>query len=73
MRTRLTIAALLSAACWAGPASAQDIETVTVTEDVVRLLQAGANDAAFGLNKPLLQTPRAVTLISDTTIARYGV
>ncbi len=74
MNTRLTLSlALLAAACWAPPAPAQDIESVTVTEDVVRLLQAGANSAAFGLDKPLLQTPRAVTLISDTTIARYGV
>ena len=29
--------------------------------------------AAFGLDKPLLETPRAVTLVSDTTIARYGI
>ena len=67
------ILVLLAATGWAAPAAAQGVESVTVTEDVVRLLQAGANDTAFGLNKPLLQTPRAVTLISDTTIARYGV
>jgi iron complex outermembrane receptor protein len=74
MRTHLTpLLVLLAAAGWTVPAAAQDLESVTVTEDVVRLLQAGANDTAFGLNKPLLQTPRAVTLISDTTIARYGV
>lgn len=74
MHTRFTpILALLAATCFTAPALAQDVESVTVTEDVVRLLQAGANSAAFGLNKPLLQTPRAVTLISDTTIARYGV
>lgn len=64
---------LLAAACWAAPVLAQDVESVTVTEDVVRLLRTDANDTAFGLNKPLLQTPRAVTLISDTTIARYGI
>ena len=74
MRIRLTpILVLLAATGWAAPAAAQGVESVTVTEDVVRLLQAGANDTAFGLNKSLLQTPRAVTLISDTTIARYGV
>ena len=73
MRTRLTIRLALLAACWTAPAVAQDVESVTVTEDVVRLLHPGANSAAFGLDKPLLQTPRAVTLISDTTIARYGV
>ena len=35
--------------------------------------ETGANDAAFGLDKPLMETPRAVTLVSDTTIARYGI
>lgn len=64
---------LLAAVCWAVPALAQDVELVTVTEDVVRLLRTDANDTAFGLNKSLLETPRAVTLISDTTIARYGI
>src|SRR6185295_16352396 len=27
----------------------------------------------FGLDKPLIETPRAITLVSDTTIARYGI
>ena len=52
---------------------AQGVESVTVSGDPVHLLQTGANDAAFGLDKPLLETPRAVTLVSDTTIARYGI
>ncbi|MFO1248570.1 MAG: TonB-dependent receptor [Alphaproteobacteria bacterium] len=65
---------------WAGltlatavSAQAQDVESVTVTGDPVHLLHAGANTAAFGLDKPLLETPRAVTLVSDTTVARYGI
>jgi len=66
-------AIILAAALWAGPALAQDVESVTVTGDVVRLLNTNANDAALGLDKPLLETPRAVTLVSDTTIARYGI
>ena len=49
------------------------VESITVTGDPVHLLQTSANDAAFGLDKPLLETPRAVTLVSDTTIARYGI
>jgi iron complex outermembrane receptor protein len=64
----------LVTALWAAPAVAQtSIESVTVTGDPVHLLDAGASDAAFGLSKPLLETPRAVTLVSDTTIARYGI
>lgn len=54
-------------------AQAQPSETITVTGDVVHLLQTGGNDAALGLDKPLLETPRAVTLVSDTTIDRYGI
>src|SRR5471030_1841242 len=69
---------LLVAACWAAPhyaggARAQDVEAITVTGDPVHLLQTRANDTAFGLDKPLLETPRAVTLVSDATIARYGI
>jgi len=68
---------LFAAAGWAafcaGAAQAQSVESITVTGDPVHLLQTRANDTAFGLDKPLLETPRAVTLISDTTIARYGI
>ncbi|HMH65447.1 MAG TPA: TonB-dependent receptor plug domain-containing protein, partial [Rhizomicrobium sp.] len=61
------------AAFGAGAALAQDVESVTVTGDPVHLLQTRANDTAFGLDKALIETPRAVTLVSDTTIARYGI
>ncbi|MBW8707662.1 MAG: TonB-dependent receptor plug domain-containing protein, partial [Alphaproteobacteria bacterium] len=64
---------LAGMAALAGAARAQGIESVTVTGDPVHLLQAGANAAAFGLDKPLLETPRAITLVSDTTVARYGI
>jgi iron complex outermembrane receptor protein len=68
---------LLAAASWAifgaAGAWAQDVEAITVTGDPVHLLQTRANDTAFGLDKPLLETPRAVTLVSDATIARYGI
>ena len=68
--------AFLTAASWLalmGVAAAQSPESITVTGDVVHLLATGDNSAAFGLDKPLLETPRAVTLVSDTTIARYGI
>jgi iron complex outermembrane receptor protein len=57
----------------AGGVRAQGVESVTVTSDPVHLLQTHANDTAFGLDKPLIETPRAVTLVSDTTVARYGI
>src|SRR4051812_34110133 len=64
---------LLLAMVWTAPAFAQGVESITVSGDPVHLLHTGANDAAFGLDKPLLETPRAVTLVSDTTVARYGI
>src|SRR4051812_11791632 len=64
---------LLLLAIWTAPAFAQGVESITVTGDPVHLLQTGANTAAFGLDRPLLETPRAVTLVSDATIARYGI
>ncbi len=49
------------------------IETVTVTGDRAHLIETKPNDTALGLDKPLIETPRAVTVVSDTTIDRYGV
>ncbi|HEY4078407.1 MAG TPA: TonB-dependent receptor plug domain-containing protein [Rhizomicrobium sp.] len=63
----------LIALLWVSPAGAQEVEEVTVTGDPVHLLAVGDNDAALGLDKPLIETPRAITLVSDTTIARYGI
>jgi len=68
---------ILAAACGAvfcaSAAWAQSVESITVEGDPVHLLQTNGNSAAFGLDKPLLETPRAVTLVSDATIARYGI
>ena len=54
-------------------ASADDIETVTVTGDRVHLIDTAPDDTAFGIAKPLVDTPRAITVVSDTTLDRYGV
>jgi len=58
---------------WGAQVRAQGVESITVEGDPVHLLQTQANAAAFGLDKPLIETPRAVTLVSDATIARYGI
>jgi iron complex outermembrane recepter protein len=57
------------------PAWAQSdaVETVTVTGDQAKLIQIQPDDTATGIAKPLLETPRAVTAVSDTTLDRYGV
>lgn len=73
MRMRLIVWAGLAGLAAAMPARAQGVESVTVTGDPVHLLQAGGNTAAFGLDKPLIETPRSLTLVSDTTVARFGI
>ena len=69
--SRLIAAALIFAPL---PAYAEaPIETVTVTGDRAHLIETKPNDTALGLDKPLIETPRAVTVVSDTTVDRYGV
>jgi iron complex outermembrane receptor protein len=66
---------------WAGFGAAQaqpssattDVESVTVTGDAAHLIETVPNSTAFGLSMSLIDTPRAITVISDTTIARYGI
>ena len=70
---RLIFAAAGWAVAAAGAAWGQGVESITVTGDPLHLLHTSENNAAFGLDKPLLETPRAVTLVSDSTIARYGI
>src|ERR1051325_3289524 len=65
--------AVFGASAVVTPLWAQGVESITVTGDPVHLLHINENNAAFGLGKPLLETPRAVTLVSDSTIARYGI
>ena len=56
------------------PAFAQQaVETVIVTGDRAHLIETRPDDTALGLELPLLETPRAVTAVSDTTIDRYGI
>src|SRR4051812_30447944 len=67
---------IFTAAAWLASGAgawAQGVESIIVSGDPVHLLETRANSAAFGLDKPLIETPRAVTLVSDATIARYGI
>ncbi len=64
---------LLPGLALATPAMAQGIETITVTGDRVHLIETQPDDAAFGLAKPLLETPRSITVVSATTLDRYGI
>jgi len=74
MSLRFLFAGLVLAAFAGAPALADDtIETVTVTGDRAHLIETQPDDTALGLELPLLETPRAVTAVSDTTLDRYGI
>jgi iron complex outermembrane receptor protein len=46
---------------------------VVVTADRAGLLERRPNDTVMGLNKPLLETPRSASFVSDITLERYGI
>lgn len=48
-------------------------EEVVVTADRAGLLETKPSKTVFGLRKPLIETPRSASLVSDTTMERYGV
>jgi len=74
----LSGAACLALFAVAGAASAQQTAApasseIVVTADKAGLLEKKSTSTVFGLDKPLLQTPRAATFVSDTTMERYGI
>lgn len=77
--TRRSSAALGAAALavFALPAWSQEapstISELVVTADKAGLLERRPNSTVFGLEKPLIETPRSASLISDLTIERYGI
>ncbi len=54
-------------------AADEPIQEVVVTADKVGLLERKPSSTVFGLDKPLLETPRSATFVSDTTLERYGI
>jgi iron complex outermembrane receptor protein len=58
------------------PGQAHDIaqlEDIRVFEDPRRVLPNEASGAAFGFSKPLLETPRSVSFVSQETIDLFGL
>ena len=48
------------------------IQEIVVTADHAGLLEKKPSTTVFGFAKPLLETPRSATFVSDVTIQRYG-
>ncbi|MFL6550758.1 MAG: TonB-dependent receptor plug domain-containing protein [Povalibacter sp.] len=49
------------------------LSVVQVSEDPRRVLPNAASDSSFGFAKPLLETPRSVSFISEETIDLFGL
>jgi len=50
-----------------------DLGDILVTDDPRRLLPNEPTGAAFGFSKPLLETPRSVSTVSEETIDLFGL
>jgi iron complex outermembrane receptor protein len=49
------------------------LSLIQVTEDPRRVLPNEASESAFGFSKPILETPRSVSFISDEAIDVFGM
>ena len=69
-------AIILFASCAGAQTSAATDSTaidLVVTADRVGLLEKKPNDTVLGLDKPLIETPRSASFVSDVTLERYGI
>lgn len=57
----------------AAPSSDKVDEIVVKARDKAGLLEKQPNNTVFGIDKPLLETPRSASFVSDVTLQRYGI
>ncbi len=57
------------------PVAAPDAvdEIVVKARDKAGLIEKQPNNTVFGLDKPLIETPRSASFVSDLTLQRYGI
>ena len=53
--------------------AATALSLIEVTQDPRRILPNAASSASFGFSKPVLETPRSVSAISEETIELFGL
>ena len=71
---RFAVAASLFVLALPASGAAQSVEELVVTaRDPAGLLERAPSDTVFGLDKPLLETPRSASFASALTLERYGV
>jgi iron complex outermembrane receptor protein len=73
----LVLLAMSTAALAADPVAEQAADTVdeilVKARDKAGLLEKQPNNTVFGIDKPLLETPRSASFVSDVTLQRYGI
>jgi iron complex outermembrane receptor protein len=77
-RRLLLSASLLTLAAGGGAYAeeqvADQVDTVLVlARDKAGLLEKQPSNTVFGLDKPLIETPRSASLVSDLTLERFGI
>ncbi|TVS16585.1 MAG: TonB-dependent receptor [Gammaproteobacteria bacterium] len=70
-------ASAIALAASSPPALAQQqgetLDEITVVADRLGLLEDRVTDSVFGVSRSLVETPRAVSIVSETTIERYSI
>jgi len=51
----------------------EELEEIIVTADPIGLTKDNSTDSVFGTNRSLTDTPRSISIISATTMERYGI
>lgn len=69
----LVSAGRASAAETPPPGGSGTVSELVVTSDQAGLLERRPSDTVLGLNKPLIDTPRSASFVSDVTLERYGI
>ncbi len=49
------------------------IDELIVKTDPVGLMEEKQSGSVFGIDRPLVETPRSISIVSDTTMERYGI
>ena len=78
LRRLLLSASLLTLAVASGAHAeaqvADQVDTVLVlARDKAGLLEKQPSNTVFGIDKPLIETPRSASLVSDVTLERFGI
>lgn len=70
----VSLLALAASAARAETQVADQVDAVViVARDKAGLLEKAPSRTVFGIDKPLIETPRSASLVSDLTLERYGV